>query len=148
MPTALTRNANALARKLIATNRCLLSRPTLISVRYLSDNRDETGSVHFRATSTPHPLATKENTLKASKPTISGLDKDGKPIVEVIAIKKTSPNRSLRFLPFNLLHLSSPLVKFLEIIPAFYRITYGRRQNLRRSLRLSITTNHKLLWTT
>ena len=53
--------------------------------RSFSDNQHETTSVHFRATTTPHPLATKANNLKASRPipTISGLDKDGNPLVEV-----------------------------------------------------------------
>jgi hypothetical protein len=88
MPTALNCNASALARKLIGSNRSLRFRPTVISIRSFSDHRDETGSVHFRATSTPHPLATKENTLKASKPTLSGLDKNGKLVVEVLAITK------------------------------------------------------------
>ena len=53
--------------------------------RSFSDQQHETTSVHFRATTTPHPLATEANNLKASKPvpTISGLDKDGNPLVEV-----------------------------------------------------------------
>ena len=56
--------------------------------RSFSDQQHESSSVHFRATTTPHPLATDANNLKASKPTptISGFDKDGKPLVEV-AIK-------------------------------------------------------------
>lgn len=97
MPTSLTRNVNASVRKLLATNRCLPPRPAFISVRFLSDYQNETSSVHFRATSTPHPLASKENTMKASQPTptISGLDKDGKPIVEVIAIENQNSSKTL-----------------------------------------------------
>ena len=66
-------------------NQWKASTPSL--TRAFSDNQHESSSVHFRATTTPHPLATKANNLKASKPipTISGLDKDGNPLIEVTA---------------------------------------------------------------
>ena len=85
MPATIVRNINASARKLLARRSTFLYRPPLVSARSFADYPTETSSVHFRATSTPHPLATKGNPLKAVLPipTISGLDKDGKPIVEV-----------------------------------------------------------------
>ena len=69
----------------IFTTRGQLLRSTTSAVRAFSADHSETSSVHFRATNTPHPLATKGNTLKATKPTptISGFDKDGNIEIEV-----------------------------------------------------------------
>jgi hypothetical protein len=85
MTATIVRNINATARKLLARKSNFLYRPPLVSARSFADYPTETSSVHFRATSTPHPLATKGNPLKAVLhiPTISGLDKDGNPKVEV-----------------------------------------------------------------
>lgn len=81
--TIVTRSINIAAKKLLLANRNLLSRHAL-SLRSFSNETYESNSVHFRATSTPHPLATEKNTLKAAPiPTLSGLDKDGNPIPEV-----------------------------------------------------------------
>lgn len=82
-PTNL-RLIQALGTKLFTTRGQLL-RSTTSAVRAFSADHSETSSVHFRATNTPHPLATKGNTLKATKPTptISGFDKDGNVEIEV-----------------------------------------------------------------
>ena len=82
-PTNL-RLMKVLSTKLL-TSRGQLLRPTTLAVRAFSADHGETSSIHFRATNTPHPLATKGNTLKATKPTptISGFDKDGNAETEV-----------------------------------------------------------------
>jgi hypothetical protein len=85
MPATVVRNINAATRMLLVRRSNFLFRPPLFSARSFADYPTESSSVHFRATSTPHPLATKGNPLKAVLPipTLSGLDKDGKPTVEV-----------------------------------------------------------------
>lgn len=97
MTFAITRNINATARRLLARQGNFLYRPPLVSARSFADYPTETNSVHFRATSTPHPLATKGNPLKAvmPTPTISGLDKDGNPTVEVRAKTTTSSSQNI-----------------------------------------------------
>ena len=92
MSIRIARNINATARKLLAKEIHFHYRPSLIPLRSFTDQQNETSSVHFRATSTPHPLATKGNPLKATQtiPTLSGLDKNGNPIIEVILYRLTS----------------------------------------------------------
>ena len=65
MATRYRRSIQNLFRHSIATRNIQSIRPALCSVRSFSDNQGETNSVHFRRTTSPHPLATKDNTLKA-----------------------------------------------------------------------------------
>lgn len=90
-PTNL-RLVQALGTKLFTTRSQLL-RSTTSAVRAFSADHGETSSIHFRATNTPHPLATKGNTLKVTRPTptISGFDKDGNIETEVTDAYITGP---------------------------------------------------------
>jgi hypothetical protein len=110
-------SANRIIRplgRLIASKNSSFLRQSCLASRQLSKQPDyESNSIHFRATNTPHPLATEGNSLKAvpPTPTISGLDKDGNPIAEVKRCsRRTRLKNSLPNLTdiMHLSHLSQP----------------------------------------
>ena len=69
-------------RKLMRVGRKILStsnpsmKPAFIFVRHFSSEKEEIDSIHFRATNTPHPLASEGNTMKANKATLTVITKD------------------------------------------------------------------------
>jgi hypothetical protein len=69
----LARNSLNVFSKRILSKHNLIRRPPSIAIRFLSDVslEGETSSIHFRATNTPHPLASGTNNLKASKVTVT-----------------------------------------------------------------------------
>ena len=86
MPVLVARSISIATRRIILTKGSSTAVCLFSSSRFSSDKQHNVDSVHFRATSTPHPLASEGNSLKSSSPTptLSGLDESGKPIVEVM----------------------------------------------------------------
>ena len=82
MPIINRRSIHVLAKHLLATKNSAAVRPAISSIRHLSDI-GESNSIHFRHTSTPHPLATPMNTLKAPSPTVPCFDAAGNPLHQV-----------------------------------------------------------------
>ena len=92
------RGIQVLVKHILATKNVPATRPPISCIRSFAAGSDEyeSNSVHFRMTSTPHPLATEANNLKAKiinkKATLSELDNDGNVIAEVIQLKSVECN--------------------------------------------------------
>ena len=76
------RSNQILSKSFVATKNIQTIRAALPSYRFFSETNGEASSVHFRRTSTPHPLATKDNSLKAKpsthSPSGSDISKDAR----------------------------------------------------------------------
>ena len=92
MTAPIRRGIQVLAKRILATKNVPATRPAISCIRSFAagSSEYESNSVHFRLTSTPHPLATETNNLKAKiinkKATLSELDSDGNVIAEVILL--------------------------------------------------------------
>ena len=123
MTAPIRRGIQVLAKRILATKNVPATRPAISCIRSFAagSSEYESNSVHFRLTSTPHPLATETNNLKAKiinkKATLSELDSDGNVIAEVILLNmycKLLPARSTAVLNKSRFHslLSLPLFYF------------------------------------
>ena len=75
MTSSTVRKLMRVGRKIISTRNPPI-KPAFVLVRHFSSKKEEVDSIHFRATKTPHPLATEGNTMKADKAIFTVISKD------------------------------------------------------------------------
>ena len=125
MPIINRRSIHVLAKNLLATKNSSAVRPAISSIRHLSDT-GESNSIHFRRTSTPHPLASPTNTLKAkvSSPTVPCFDTAGNPLHQVSRACSRIEERNIltSFVP----HTYSNLTLIQSIIITARRSSFRR----------------------
>lgn len=151
MPVLVARSISVTARKIIVGKKV----PNIVSLRsssrLFSDKLQNVDSVHFRATSTPHPLASEGNSLKAStpRPTLSGLDDAGKPITEVIKciIWSCHIDENRQFMKNHCIFLSrSHMDRSSEITLVSSKTIFGKKENWKRSSQICIITSLRRIW--